>query len=42
MNPQMLDQHCINAIRFLGIDAIQKANSGRPGIVMGRHRPPTC
>lgn len=25
----------INAIRFLGIDAINKANSGHPGVVMG-------
>lgn len=25
----------VNAIRFLGIDAINKANSGHPGVVMG-------
>ncbi len=24
----------VNAIRFLGIDAINKANSGHPGVVM--------
>ena len=25
----------VNAIRFLGVDAINKANSGHPGVVMG-------
>ena len=25
----------VNAIRFLGIDAIEKSKSGHPGIVMG-------
>ncbi|MCP4757014.1 MAG: transketolase [Proteobacteria bacterium] len=30
-----LDQLCINTIRFLAIDAIQKAKSGHPGLPMG-------
>ncbi len=30
-----IDQLCINAIRTLSIDAVQKANSGHPGAPMG-------
>ncbi len=33
--PGNLDQHCINSIRVLAIDAVQKANSGHPGMPMG-------
>ena len=30
-----LDDLCINAIRFLAVDAVQSANSGHPGLPMG-------
>ena len=30
-----LDQLCINTIRFLAVDAVQRANSGHPGTPMG-------
>jgi transketolase len=30
-----LDQECINTIRFLAVDAVQKAQSGHPGAPMG-------
>ena len=32
---QVLDQLCINTIRLLAVDMIQKANSGHPGLPMG-------
>jgi transketolase len=32
MTDQELDQLCINTIRFLAVDMVQKANSGHPGL----------
>ena len=30
-----IDQRCVNAIRMLSVDAVQRANSGHPGAPMG-------
>ena len=32
---QSVEQLCINSIRFLAVDAVEKANSGHPGLPMG-------
>ena len=33
--PPSLDELCINTLRFLAVDMVQKANSGHPGLPMG-------
>ena len=30
-----LDNECVNTLRFLCVDAVQKADSGHPGMPMG-------
>jgi len=35
LTSDQLDQLCINTIRFLAVDGVQKANSGHPGAPMG-------
>ncbi|MDJ0529849.1 MAG: transketolase, partial [Microcystis sp. M53600_WE12] len=32
---QSLEELCINAVRFLAVDAVEKAKSGHPGLPMG-------
>ncbi|MES2730101.1 MAG: transketolase, partial [Bacteroidota bacterium] len=34
-NQVALDELCINTVRLLSVDAVQKANSGHPGMPMG-------
>ncbi|MBN8727528.1 MAG: transketolase [Xanthomonadales bacterium] len=33
--PHDLDQQCINTLRFLSVDMVQKADSGHPGLPLG-------
>src|SRR5665213_1296622 len=35
LDPEQLSSLCINTIRFLSVDAVEKANSGHPGLPMG-------
>ena len=35
MSDAKLDQHCIDTLRFLSVDMVQKANSGHPGLPLG-------
>jgi len=34
-SPPELDELCINTLRFLAVDMVQKANSGHPGLPLG-------
>jgi transketolase len=35
VTPSELDQSCVNTIRFLSVDMVEKASSGHPGLPMG-------
>ncbi len=35
MSKPIIDELCINTIRFLAVDAVEKANSGHPGAPLG-------
>jgi transketolase len=35
ISPPELDELCINTLRFLAVDMVQKANSGHPGLPLG-------
>ena len=35
LSPPALDELCINTLRFLAVDMVQKANSGHPGLPLG-------
>jgi transketolase len=35
LDPTQLDQLAINTVRFLSVDAVERANSGHPGLPMG-------
>ncbi|MCX6099035.1 MAG: hypothetical protein NTX69_03370, partial [Candidatus Bipolaricaulota bacterium] len=32
---EALDGRCVNALRFLAVDAVEQANSGHPGLPLG-------
>ena len=42
LDPAQLDQLCINTVRFLSVDAVEKANSGHPGLADGRGADGLC
>ncbi len=33
--PPELDELCVNTLRFLAVDMVQKAKSGHPGLPLG-------
>ena len=35
MTPEELDRLCVDTIRFLAVDAVEKARSGHPGLPLG-------